>query len=743
MKKLAILSLLAIALALGARAGDISEAYRQAETLEARSRGKVARVAIRPGWSADGSKAWYRNERPGGIREFIVVDPKAGIRRPAFDAKALAEALAGADGRTHDPDRLPIERFLIEDDGSVRFELAGKGYRFGPGPGPLAEAKAPLAREDRNDRTRDDPPVAPKSPDGRWSVSVGDHNVILRAEATRADSPLTIEGTEDDGYRADVTWSPDSKKVVAMRVAAGSKRSVHLIESSPRDQLQPRLKSHDYLKPGDRVPVARPHLFDVEARREIPIPDDLAPEPWSLDEVRWAPDSNLFTYQYNQRGHQLLRLIAVDAATGRSRTVVEDRSPTFVDYAQKHDSRHLDATGELIWMSERDGWNHLYLVDVASGTVKNPITRGEWVVRSVVRIDEARRQVWFEAGGIRRGQDPYQVHLARANFDGSGLVILTEGDGTHEVELAPGGDYLIDTYSQVDRTPVVELRRGDDGSLVRELERVDLTPLIATGWAIPERFAAKGRDGTTDIYGVIFRPSRFDPAAKLPIIEQVYAGPHGAFAPKRFEPFHRPQALAELGFVVVQADGMGTNWRSKAFHDVCWKDLADAGFPDRIAWIKAAATVHAELDATRVGIYGGSAGGQSALRALLSHGDFYRAAAADCGCHDNRMDKIWWNELWMGWPIGPHYAAQANATDAGQLRGKLLLTVGELDRNVDPASTMQVVDALIRAGKDFELIVFPGAGHGAGNSPYGERRMRDFFVRHLLGVEPPDRNAGP
>jgi dipeptidyl aminopeptidase/acylaminoacyl peptidase len=265
--------------------------------------------------------------------------------------------------------------------------------------------------------------------------------------------------------------------------------------------------------------------------------------------------------------------------------------------------------------------------------------------------------------------------------------------------------------------------------------------LLETGWRIPERFAAKGRDGKTEIHGVIFRPSNFDPRRTYPVIEQIYAGPQGAFVPKEFAPLHRTQSLAELGFIVVQVDGMGTNWRSKAFHDVCWKNLGDAGFPDRILWMKAAAEKDPSLDLSRVGIYGGSAGGQNAMGALLFHPEFYKVAVADCGCHDNRMDKIWWNEAWMGWPIGPEYAAQSNVTNAHKLRGKLLLFVGELDRNVDPASTMQAVNALIQAKKDFDLLVFPGAGHGAGGSPYGERRQRDFFVRHLLKVEPPDRNG--
>ncbi|MBC7856312.1 MAG: prolyl oligopeptidase family serine peptidase, partial [Pirellulaceae bacterium] len=327
-------------------------------------------------------------------------------------------------------------------------------------------------------------------------------------------------------------------------------------------------------------------------------------------------------------------------------------------------------------------------------------------------------------------------HHCRVNFDGSNLVILTAGNGSHEIEYSPDGKYLMDNYSRVDQPPMSELRKAEDGSLVCKLEEADGSKLLETGWKAPERFSAKARDGATEIYGVIYRPTNFDPAKKYPVIEAIYAGPQGSFVPKKFAAFHQTQAMAELGFVVVQIDGMGTSNRSKAFHDVCYKNLGDSGLPDRILWMKAAAQKNPQLDITRVGIYGGSAGGQSATRAVLAHGDFYKAAVSDCGCHDNRMDKIWWNELWMGYPIGPHYAEQSNVTQAHKLIGKLMLIVGELDRNVDPASTMQVANALIRANKDFDLIIIPGAGHGAGGGPYGQRRMRDFFVRHLLGIEP-------
>jgi dipeptidyl aminopeptidase/acylaminoacyl peptidase len=273
---------------------------------------------------------------------------------------------------------------------------------------------------------------------------------------------------------------------------------------------------------------------------------------------------------------------------------------------------------------------------------------------------------------------------------------------------------------------------------VLTLETADVSKLEKAGWKPPERFTAKGRDGRTDIYGLIHRPTTFDPAKKYPVIESIYAGPHGHHVPKAFAPLIRsPMAMAELGFIVVQIDGMGTSWRSKAFHDVCWKNLGDGGFPDRIPWIQAAAKKYPQMDLSKgVGIFGGSAGGQSSTRAVLAFGDFYTAAVSDCGCHDNRMDKIWWNELWMSWPVGKHYEEQSNVTQAKNLTGKLMLVVGELDRNVDPASTMQVASALIKANKDFDLLVVPGGGHGACETPYGQRRRADFFVRHLMGVEP-------
>ncbi len=597
------------------------------------------------------------------------------------------------------------------------------------------EADFPAVGSKTTRRRQPGPRPQAKSPDGRWEAFVNNDNVWIRTDRGE-EFALSHDGTADDGYGSSLFWSPDSKKLVAVRTKQCAERKVYFVESSPRDQLQPKLHSHTYAKPGDPLPVQRPEMFDVAGRKQIAVEHRLFDNPWNIEDYRWAADSSRFTFLYNQRGHQILRLLSIDAASGSVKPIIDEQSPTFIDYSSKYFLHYLDSSGELIWMSERDGWNHLYLYDAKTGQVKNQITKGPWVVRGVERVDEARRQIWFRAGGIRPGQDPYYIHYCRINFDGSGLTALTEGDGTHKIDFSPDERYVIDTYSRVDMPPVTELRRSDDGKLVCELQRADWGALLRSGWKVPEPFAAKGRDGATDIYGVIFRPTNFDAAKRYPVIEDIYAGPQDSFVPKRFASFYPHQALAELGFIVVQIDGMGTSNRSKKFHNVCWKNLADAGLPDRIMWIRAAAARYPYLDLDRIGIYGGSAGGQSAAGAVMTHGDFYKAAVADCGCHDNRMDKIWWNEQWMGWPVGPEYAANSNVTLAPGLKGKLLLIVGEMDTNVDPASTMQVVNALIRADKDFELLVVPGSDHGAAESPYGRRRRADFFVRKLLGVEP-------
>ncbi|HZT23377.1 MAG TPA: DPP IV N-terminal domain-containing protein [Verrucomicrobiae bacterium] len=593
------------------------------------------------------------------------------------------------------------------------------------------------------------------SPDGRWQVFIHGDNLWLRDLKSGRETPLTFDANPNSSYARnnafardvnmeydaadpptptpEVYWSPDSKHLVAMRFHSGTERRVYEVESSPPDQLQPKLTSYPYLKPGDQVPFCKPHLFDAENLKEIPISDALFANPWSISDVRWDKDSSRFTFLYNQRGHQVLRVLAVEASTGQVKPIINETTQTFIDYSGKFYCNYLDDTHEIIWMSERDGWNHLYLYDAETGAVKNQITHGEWVVRSVDFVDEQKRQIWFQAGGIVPGQDPYFIQECRVNFDGSGLKILTQGDGTHTVQFSPDRRFFIDTWSRVDLPPVTVLRRSDDGQLICPLETADARALYATGWKPPQPFVARGRDGVTDIYGVIWFPTNFDAGKKYPVIENVYAGPQDSYVPKAFRARYSQQELANDGFIVVQSDGMGTSNRSKKFHDVCWKNLRDAGFPDRILWIQAAAKKFPAMDLTRVGIYGTSAGGQDALRGMLDHGDFYKVGVADSGCYDNRMDKIWWNEQWMGWPVDESYVRSSCVVDAPRLRGKLLLEVGELDRNVDPSSTMQVVHALIQADKDFDLLYMPGADHGVARTPYGWRRLQEFFEKNLAG----------
>lgn len=570
------------------------------------------------------------------------------------------------------------------------------------------------------------------SPDGKWQAVLRSNNLFIYPRGGGDPIFETRDGSPDHHWDGPIRWAPNSRKVVAFKTRQVDVRKVHIVRSSPPEQVQPDLLTLNYQKPGDSIKQSKPRLVHVDRREEIPVKEMLFDNPWSINEVEWSLDSKEFSFLYNERGHQVVRIVGVDGESGSVRTIHEERSKTFIDYSQKTFLHRLPETREILWASERDGYNHLYLLDQAAGKIKNAVTRGKGNVREVVETDLKDRSVLVKINGIA-GQDPYHDHFARVSFDGSKFTRLTDGDGMHRIEFSPDKKWILDTWSRVDQPPVVEIREAKTGRKIVELARGDDNAMVSAGWSRPERFVSKGRDGVTDIHGVIFRPSSFDSNRRYPVLEDIYAGPPAFHVPKTFSAWSARNAMAELGFIVVRIDGMGTNWRSKAFHDVCWKNLMDSGFPDRIPWIKAAAANRPWMDITRVGILGGSAGGQSTLAGLLNHGDFYKVGVADCGCHDNRMDKIWWNEAWMGWPVDDSYERNSNVTHAHKLRGKLLLMVGELDCNVDPSSTAQVAAALQRAGKLFDYVPVMNAGHGAAETPYGSYRRAEFLTRHLQG----------
>ncbi len=787
-------TVVALSALLGAQGSDVKADYDRAFGLRERVQNKMYNVAEAPNWIEKTSKFWYRKSVKGG-NEFVLVDAIAPSKGPAFDHEKLAAALSTAANAKYTALALPFTTFTYVDDmQAIEFTIggagrgAGRGGRgVGPG-GPGAQAAAlprwhctltdyqctrrpaPAGGAPGAGQGRGRGGLGPEgaqaaeqqvrvSPDGKTEAFIQNYNIYIgpagtyaRPAADRQGAALSWDGTEGDAYTFNsIVWSPDSKKIAAYRRRPGYRRMVNYVQSSPPDQLQPKSSSNYYQKPGDVVDLDQPVLFNLDAKQATRIDNALFPNPYSMGRIEWRKDSRAFTFEYNQRGHQMYRVIEVDAATGKARPVIEETSKTFIDYrratAGTSDSgrqyRYDVADGkEVIWMSERDGWSHLYLYDGLTGRVKNQITKGNWAVHWVERVDEEKRQIWFTANGMDSGKDPYFLNYFRINFDGTGLTRFTKADAMHSVSWSPNRDYYVDSYSRVDAPQASELHRTSDASLVMELERGEIADLLATGWKSPEVFVAKGRDGTTDIWGIIVRPTNFDPAKKYPVIENIYAGPQGSFVPKMFSTQTGMQTLAELGFIVVQIDGMGTANRSKAFHDVAWKNLGDAGFPDRILWHKAVAAKYPYYDISRVGIYGTSAGGQSAMGAVLFHPEFYKAAAAASGCHDNRMDKIWWNEQWMGWPLGPEYVASSNVENASKLQGNLLLIYGEMDTNVDPSSTMQVVNKLILANKNFELVAIPNSGHTGGGA-YGDHKRFDFFVRYLRAVEPPPWTAFP
>jgi dipeptidyl aminopeptidase/acylaminoacyl peptidase len=572
-----------------------------------------------------------------------------------------------------------------------------------------------------------------RTPDGKDSIYHKDNNLWFSGRV------LTTNGTPDNYYSSWGSFSPDGRYYATVRIKPAPKHYVYYIESSPKGRTEPILHKQEYAKPGDSLNYRVPVIIEVATGRVVEPATTLFAHQYEVTMPRWDKNGQTITFEFNERGHKTYRVLEMDLQAN-VRILIEETDPRYVNYTRQRridleDSRHI------LWTSERDNYNHIYLYDRGRESQESrlvrQITKGEWNVREIQHVDEKQGVIYFSACGMNKQEDPYLIHYYKIRIDGKQLTCLTPEEGHHSATFTDDFTYLIDTYSTVTNPPVSVLRSAKDGRILKTLETADITDLLASGWRAPEVFVAPGRDGITPMWGIILRPSNFDPTKKYPIIEYIYSGPGDQYVPKSWREWYWGMAeLAELGFIVVQLDAMTTSWRSKDFEAVCYKNLKDAGFPDRKAWIKAATQKYSYIDADRVGIYGCSAGGQNALAAVLFHGDFYKAAYAACGCHDNRMDKIWWNEQWMSYPVDSSYVACSNVENAWRLERPLMLVVGEMDDNVDPASTMQVVNALEKAGKDFELVVIPGARHTMGEA-FGDHKRQDFFVRHLLGVNPP------
>ncbi len=710
----------------------------------------VFRAGIRPRWLAD-DRFWYRVTTQNG-NEFVLVDPTRGTRGPAFDQTKIATALSMASGTVYDAFRLPFTQFDFSNDGaSMMFNVDSRRWTCD-------------LRTNQCTTTSRNPesPGAP-SPDGKRAAFIREYNLWVRDVATGKETQLTTGGLKDFGYATDnagwikserpvLLWSPDSKKIATFQHDSRGTGEMFLVDTKVG---HPKLEEWKYPLPGDdKIFMIERVVIDVDraqvTRLQMPadphrssVCDHVQCGDGRWADVEWSPDSALLAFVSTSRDHKRAQLRIADAA-GKVRDILEERVDTFFESgSDRFNWRVLPGSNEVIWFSERDNWGQLYLYDLQTGRLKNQITTGEGNVVDVLNVNEKNRMVYFLGVGKEKGRDPYFVHLYRIGFDGKNLTLLTPEDATHSITVSPSGRFFVDSYSKPDIPPVTVLR-DTDGKLLRTVETVDISRLLAAGWKAPIPFSVKGRDGVTDIYGVMYRPSYFDSTKKYPLINYIYPSIHAStLRPRNFSPAHGDtQALAELGFIVVEIDGMGTPWRSKKFHDVGYGDMGDNTLPDQVAGMKELAQRYSWIDIDHAGIYGHSGGGYAAADALFRYPDFFKVGVSQAGNHDNREYEDDWGEKWQGLlehrPDGTtNYDNQANQNIVKNLKGRLLLAHGTMDTNVPPYNTLLVVNELIKANKDFDLIMLPNRNHGFGNEPYMVRRRWDNFVRYLLGAEPP------
>ena len=734
--------------------------YARAERfLGANAAPLVTGIGVRPTWLGDG-RFWYRTTVPNGSA-FFVIDPQRRTREAVFDQARLAAALTTAAGGRIDPDRLPFQTFeLAKDSRSITVNVQNRQWSCDLQRYTCTPADAPAARGA--------PPNSSVSPDGRWAAFIREYNLWVRELATGREMPLTTDGVADFGYATDnagwihsdrpvLTWSPDSRKIATFQHDGRGVRDMYLVSTNVGS---PNLQAWKYPLPGDSVIFrvsrviidlgvdGRPQMVRLrmppDAHRST-VTDHIACANNPVCDLQWFPDGSHVAFVSSSRDHKTAWVRVADARTGEVRTLFEERMPTQIGDASLSESlwRVLPASNELIWWSQRDNWLHLYLYDLTTGRLKNRITTGDGNVDDILRVDERTRTIYFMGSGKEPGRDPYFQHLYRIGFDGRGQTLVTPENANHVVSFSPDGRFFVDTYSTPE-TPPVTVLRAIDGRVVQTLERADISRLLAAGWKPPTPIRMKARDGRTDIYGLLYTPSNLDSARKYPIVNRIYPGPQsGSVGTRSFSPARGDnQALAELGFVVVEIDGMGTPGRSKAFADAYYGRMGDNTLPDQIAGMKELAQRYRFIDLDKVGIWGHSGGGFAAAAAMFRHPDFFDVGVSQSGNHDQRNYEDDWGERYQGLLVRnggtDNYADEANQTHAANLRGKLLLAHGAMDDNVPIYNTSLVVDALIKAGKDFDLLVFPHARHGYGaDNTYMMRRRWDYFVRHLMEAEPP------
>jgi dipeptidyl aminopeptidase/acylaminoacyl peptidase len=697
----------------------------------------------------DGTHFWYVDHDASGDH-YLKMDATSGTASPLLDQAKLAAALAQAGDKSIKADKLGITDFRVAADGRDEIEVGGKKYVCD-----LQTAGACTLQ-----KAGKEPGVL--SPDRKQEAFIRNWNLWVRDVATGKETQLTTNGVENYGYATDnagwkhtdnaiLEWSPDSKQIATFQQDQRLDGDMYLVTTQVG---HPQLQAWKYPLPGDQhITMIERVVIDVPTRKVVRLKtpadqhrstlcDDVScGDNGGWDDVKWAPDSKTLAFVSTSRDHKHETFRIADAKTGEVRTVFHEDVPTYYESGNGSVNwRYLPGSNEAIWYSERSNWGNVYLYDLSNGQLKHAITTGEGNVTEIVKVDTKTRTVWFRGVGYTSGVNPYYQQFWKVSLDGGQPVLLTPEPADHEISMSDDGKYFVDSYSTSNTPPVAVLRDANDGRTVATVAKGDITRLLATGWQAPELFTIKARDGKTDLYGLLFKPTHFDPQKKYPIIDYVYPGPQtGSISSFGFMPSHYDnQSLAELGFVVVAINGMGTPWRSKAFHDTWYGNMGDNTLPDQVAGIKQLGQRYPWIDLDRVGIWGHSGGGNTTADAMFRYPDFFKVGWAESGNHDNREYEDDWGEKYQGLLVGNNYDNQANQLIAQNLKGKLMLVHGSIDDNVPPYSTLLVVDALIKANKDFDMLFLPNQHHAYGpDTPYITRRRWDYFVRNLAGDTPP------